>query len=458
MEKTEFEFGEFKLDFDQNLLVKNGKRVPMRPQALKVLSHLAQNKGKVISKEELGKILWNQINVDEAQSINVLIRVIRTTLGDNPKDPSIIETIPRRGYRFIGKNLKEEQESKKYPQKFKELIPLFSIVSFFLLVFFIYQVVSQDSKNPSGINDLSSQARNQFFKGMMHYEKGNIEESLQAFREVTVAQPDFAEGYFWLASTLERGNPVNRKFANLIRPYLVKALALSPDYPEALVKMGYVYLIGDFDAIKAASLAKKANSLNPDYPEALNLLTLSSLALGDVSEAIKNIKRVSDMDPDRAHIGTEGWVYFMAGDYEAAARTCRLSIQAGFVSENERNCLFESYLAMGEDEMAIQQAVEIMKISGMKKSEIAKIVNGEPEKALIKYYQWRAKYLENMEYDFYERAILDLRLGNPVAALVKLNTIVNEGRFPPIVLIPTDPRLNTLRSYPDADTVFNIFK
>jgi TolB-like protein/DNA-binding winged helix-turn-helix (wHTH) protein/Tfp pilus assembly protein PilF len=95
-------FGAFELDLSKEQLRKSGVRLKLRPQAFRVLALLASRAGDLVSREEIQKEIWNDdVVVDFDQGLNFCIRQIRSALGDNADVPRFIETIPRRGYRFL---------------------------------------------------------------------------------------------------------------------------------------------------------------------------------------------------------------------------------------------------------------------------------------------------------------------------------------------------------------------
>ena len=95
-------FGVFELDLDTGELRKSGRAVRLRPQAAKLLGVLASRPGQLLTREELQEELWGQATfVDFEHGINLCIREIRAALGDDAATPRYVETLPRRGYRFI---------------------------------------------------------------------------------------------------------------------------------------------------------------------------------------------------------------------------------------------------------------------------------------------------------------------------------------------------------------------
>ncbi len=95
-------FGVFALDLRNGELYRSGVRVRLQPQPFKVLALLACRAGEVVPREELREKVWgNNTFVDFEHGLNFCIKQIRTTLGDDAEEPRFIETLPKRGYRFL---------------------------------------------------------------------------------------------------------------------------------------------------------------------------------------------------------------------------------------------------------------------------------------------------------------------------------------------------------------------
>lgn len=95
-------FGSFELDLSSGELRKNGIRIRLPEQPFRVLQLLLQRPGEVITREELRQQLWPADTfVDFETGLNSAVKKLRDILGDSAEEPHFVETIPRRGYRFI---------------------------------------------------------------------------------------------------------------------------------------------------------------------------------------------------------------------------------------------------------------------------------------------------------------------------------------------------------------------
>jgi DNA-binding winged helix-turn-helix (wHTH) protein len=95
-------FGEFELDVAAAELRRNGVKLKLQPQPFKLLVLLASRAGALVTRDEIRQELWQEgTYVDFDQSVNFSIKQVRDVLRDIPDRPLYIETVPKRGYRFI---------------------------------------------------------------------------------------------------------------------------------------------------------------------------------------------------------------------------------------------------------------------------------------------------------------------------------------------------------------------
>jgi DNA-binding winged helix-turn-helix (wHTH) protein/TolB-like protein len=95
-----YEFGEFRLEAEERVLLRKGKPVTLTPKALETLLVLVENGGRLVNKEDLIKAVWADTFVEEA-NLARNIWTLRKALGDDEANHRYIETVPKRGYRFV---------------------------------------------------------------------------------------------------------------------------------------------------------------------------------------------------------------------------------------------------------------------------------------------------------------------------------------------------------------------
>ena len=107
-------FGTFELELATSELRKGGTLVKLQSQHFQLLALLAGRPGQLVSREEIRRTLWDDDTfVDFDRSINFSVNKIREALGDDPQNPRYIETLPRKGYRFIASVTEAGEERAK---------------------------------------------------------------------------------------------------------------------------------------------------------------------------------------------------------------------------------------------------------------------------------------------------------------------------------------------------------
>jgi len=104
-----YEFKGFRLEEAQRRLLYDGQAVALKPKIFDLLLYLVEMRGQLVAKEELMKEIWPDTIVEE-NNLTVSMSTLRKTLGDTPGNPEFIETVPRRGYRFLPEVIEKNSE------------------------------------------------------------------------------------------------------------------------------------------------------------------------------------------------------------------------------------------------------------------------------------------------------------------------------------------------------------
>src|SRR5882724_10428353 len=95
-----YKFGPYSLDECERVLTREGSVVPLTPKAFETLVVLVRNSGHIVKKDDLMKEVWPDAFVEDA-NLTQNIFSLRKILGESSTQPQYIETVPRRGYRFV---------------------------------------------------------------------------------------------------------------------------------------------------------------------------------------------------------------------------------------------------------------------------------------------------------------------------------------------------------------------
>jgi DNA-binding winged helix-turn-helix (wHTH) protein len=156
-----YTFKGFALNLKEKSLSQNGEPVSIPPKVFAILEVLVKNEGRIVEKDELMKEVWADSFVEES-NLTYSIRQLRKILDDDFHAPEFIETVPRRGYRFIGKieNSTDNQIenplienskfsfSEKVQKRIVYAVMAISVLLFGLTGYFYYQLQSSKITSP----------------------------------------------------------------------------------------------------------------------------------------------------------------------------------------------------------------------------------------------------------------------------------------------------------------------
>jgi len=121
---TRYWFESFELRVETAELLCNGEKVRLQPQPLQVLIHLVTEPGTLVARQYLIERLWGGASLADSETgLNIAVKKLREALGDSAENPRLIETLPRRGYRFIGEVRFERPGSEPTPAAQQALPP-----------------------------------------------------------------------------------------------------------------------------------------------------------------------------------------------------------------------------------------------------------------------------------------------------------------------------------------------
>ena len=111
-------FDVYALDLRAGELFKSGRKIKLQEQPFRILTLLLEHPGELVTREELRQRLWSEDTfVDFEHSLNTAIKKLRRALGDEAGKPRFVETLPRRGYRFVGSVADHPSTSLQLPTK-----------------------------------------------------------------------------------------------------------------------------------------------------------------------------------------------------------------------------------------------------------------------------------------------------------------------------------------------------
>ena len=305
-------------------LVKGDTRTRLQTQPLMILEELLAQPGELVTRERLIARLWPRGIVDFDTALNSAVHRLRTALADNPEAPRYIETIPRRGYRFIGRldtsplapsvmpdppleqapvpavaGAKRGPVRRRWPQAAAGL--LFAVLAITAFVFLRTGEPQSERGVPEGA--ASAEAQERFQRAEYFFQRrapGDIDLARKYYAAAIEMDPGFARawaglaGAYWI-DTVEGRLAPEQGLAKL-RDAAEHALALDPRLAEAHLRLAnYRSIIGDLQERDAHM--RKALELEPENPLVLSFSASNAAQQGDFDAAVALQRRVVEADP-----------------------------------------------------------------------------------------------------------------------------------------------------------------
>ncbi len=469
-------FDGFRLDLHSRELFRSGRRVRLQEKPFLVLQALTAAPGKLVTRDELRTLLWpDGTVVDFDNNLNSAVASVRAALRDPARSPRLIETLPRLGYRFLGRvrvdhdhgdgdgngdgrNREEARPPAELPaaappgRSERPLLPgrrlLAGLAAATLLTLVALSAIrpaTEQAPKPA------AEARSAWQRGLFLQERadpGDLELAVEAFDEVIALDPSFAQALAARAhARLDLGfrrRLALRESLSLAGTDARAALARNPELATAHATLAMVELHADWDLASAGRSIAEARRLDPDDPR-IQLASAGWLsAVGRHDEAVQAARRAVELDPASFYVRADlGWFLLAAGRYEEAIveSESALAVEPDFVPA--LTFLVQSHVALGHDAEAVAAAHRVMALSGVEASAIEGTLAGPPAAALVAYRKWR---LESARAD--ESSHLQLARGY---ALLGENTEVLEQLA--LAVAAREPFLVYLRGFREFDTL-----
>jgi DNA-binding winged helix-turn-helix (wHTH) protein/tetratricopeptide (TPR) repeat protein len=319
-------------------LVRGDLRARLQVQPLQVLEELLAHPGELVPREQLIARLWPKgVVVDFDTALNSAVRRLRTALDDHAEHPRYIETLPRRGYRFIGQlepdpgpgagNANAQVASPAPPDAAPMPVPLsvpprhsarlpaarrawpaaaaFAVGALVVLAAWVANRASDagSASGSSGTVTVSADARERYERGRFFFDRrgpGDTVRALALFEESLRTDPRFAAAWAGIASvrwidTME-GRLARAEGLTLTRTAAEQALELDPSNAEALLRLAnYHRAAGDPNA--GEQLLRRAAVVAPDHPLLLAFRAGNAASEGRYEEAIDLQRRALQQTP-----------------------------------------------------------------------------------------------------------------------------------------------------------------
>jgi DNA-binding winged helix-turn-helix (wHTH) protein/Tfp pilus assembly protein PilF len=349
-------FGVFEVDLRSGELRKGGVKVKIQELPFQALKLLVSRPNEVLSREDIRQALWPEgVYVDFDRGVISAINRLRDALGDSAENPVFIETVGRRGYRWIAPTHNSELQAESDVAIETKVSPaatdsphryryrhwkLLFVLTAFVLLFFVWMLRTRHPflihalfNRPSLANAhhtasyaANPEAEEFYLKGRYYWEKrtpDSLNKAVDSFTQAIVHDPNYARAYVGLADSY-----------NLLREYTVmpsseaypralsaakKAVELDDQSSEAHASLAFVSFYGMWDAATADREFRRAIELNPSNAVAHHWYATYLACLRHYPESLVEIERAQTLDPgSKSVLADKGSLLFAAGRQQEA--------------------------------------------------------------------------------------------------------------------------------------------
>ena len=436
-QNTVLAFSRFRFVAEQHLLLVDGRAAPLPPKAAALLALLIHNRGQLVEKETIMQELWPDTFVEES-NLTQHISTLRKVLGDD-----FIQTVPRRGYRFIAE-VQDESNGGGHPRRWWIGATALGGVLLTVTGRQFFQTRAQSSVHSR------SEAYELYLKGHSCYwerrSADNVRRAIAYFERARDIDPDcalawagLADGYsstLWYFAKLPP-----RELMPKAKMAAERAVKLDPRLAWAHTALANEKFLYEWDWAGAEREFRSALSLdaNDGYSHALYGVFLASLHR--VDEAIDQTNRAQQLEPNSPFIRfVTGHVLDLLSRHDQALEAYRKVLDLDPRYDPAHWCMHESYLAK---RMYDQALAEFVKACGPREAtEVREAFEADGVRGL-----WQTQVKFTPEEQSVRLARLALRLGQPDEGMRLLERAYEE-RDPNLTMIPIHRDFDPVRSDP----------
>ncbi len=397
-------FDGFEFDLETLVLTRDGRTVRLQPQPSRVLAQLIKARGAVVTREQLRDSIWGGRFVEFDQGLNFCIRQIRSVLADEAETPSFIETLPRRGYRFLariedvspgaGKGGQPGASPSRARWAAGAIAALLALAG--LAVWVAGRLGTPATLDlPAGPDEaaaarLSPEARVDFLAALRSlrsrtrdgYRRAvtGFDAVLARHREFLPARVGRAEAWLWEGRT----DDARRELDAILRD--------SPNEGRSHTLRGALGLFRDWDLEASGRHLPRGAELTPSSSIARHYLAYHQLIVGDTGGARRSIERALELDPLSPTLhGDAGLVYYWLRDHVRGGELCRRSGELGPLTRQATSCLFLNEAAAGRRDGMVAAARRLAALDSAPPAVAAALAQGPG--GLDRYLDWEIERL-----------------------------------------------------------------
>jgi DNA-binding winged helix-turn-helix (wHTH) protein/Flp pilus assembly protein TadD len=344
-----FDFGPFRLEVAERRLLRDGAPVPLTPKAFDVLLALVQHPGRLLEKNALLQIVWPETFVEENNLADNISRV-RKALRDGEHGQRYIETVPRRGYRFVAEVRRGDDEDERTSGSVAPLIVVedaphvaalydasarprryariarAALLGGGLLLVAAAPWLYFERRTTAAINELQ-------FKGDFYatrWSEAEIRQGIEYYNRAIAIDPNAVGPYSGLAAAwifLSDLHVSPREAMPRARAAAVSALRRDEAFAQAHISLGVIKLQYDWDYAGAEREFRRAMQLEPDETIGHLLRGWLLIGMGRLPEAQAEMQHAVEQRPSSVlNLWGLGLSFYFARQYEPAIEQYRRAI------------------------------------------------------------------------------------------------------------------------------------
>jgi DNA-binding winged helix-turn-helix (wHTH) protein/tetratricopeptide (TPR) repeat protein len=479
IESTHLRFDGWTLARASGELTRDGRTQRLPPQPLALLIELLDHAGEVVTREAIVKLLWPRGIVEYDNSLNAVVRKLRVVLADDSETPRYIETLPRIGYRFVGKiedapvavaaPVPAAAPPAVLPPRRFWASPAYAVIAMAVIaagvglwVNWRAPTIAPPPAPPKVTNDPTKPQRTTNERAYELYLQGKFNRSrrdtqaiglaIENFQAALKEDPYFADAWAALAeaysgAAMTQVSPTASTYEEA-RGAALRAIELDDKLGHGHTALAHIHLMYDRDLARAEAELKLGLALDSEYSRNWHTLALLRAFQGRLPEAMDAMRRAREIEPTALlYSSNYGLLLFQARRYDEAIAQAKALLGSQPRLDQARSLLIRALVAKGETQDALEQLpLRISEKPNLADAGFVYAHTNQREDALREVARLE-RVAKNGFGTSYDIAIIQAALGDVKKGCAALERTLTDHSLT-VMWMRTDPRMDPLRKAP----------
>ena len=441
-----------------------------------MLIELVDHAGEVVTREALVKVLWPKGIVDFDNSLNAVVRKLRVVLGDDSETPRYIETLPRIGYRFIGKvegvaaaaaDPAAAAPAPATPPRFTRKRVVAMAVGGVAVIFLMLGLLWPSDLPPTSARPTvstsaqvprrttSERAYEHYLQGIFNRSRRDIngtDLALGNFDAALKEDPYYADAWAGLAETwsgaaMTQYMPTVQAYEQA-RSAALRAIELDDELGHGHAALAHIVLMFDRDLAKAEAEIERAKELDPTYARNWHSLGILRVFQNRLPEGLDAIRRARELEPmTLLYNSNYGLVLYHSRRFDETIEHAKGLLASQPRLDQARSLLIRAMVAKGDVQDALEQLpLRMSERPNLADAGFVYAHAGNRPNALAEIERIERMGTEGFGVA-YDVAIIQAALGDKAAGCAALERTVSDHSLT-VMWMRTDPRMDPLRGEP----------